>query len=37
MRFHHFCRACDLSSIAEKGLYPHVAHEPIMSLGHEVV
>ena len=24
MRLHHFCRASDLGSIAEKGLYPHV-------------
>jgi hypothetical protein len=37
MRLHHFCRASDLDSIAEKGLYPHVAHEALMSLGHEVV
>jgi hypothetical protein len=37
MKLYHFCRASDLDSIAEKGLYPHVAHEAIMSLGHEVV
>jgi hypothetical protein len=37
MKLHHFCRASDLDSIAEKGLYQHVAHEAIMSLGHEVV
>ena len=37
MKLHHFCRTSDLDSIAEKGLYPHVAHELIMSLGHEVV
>ena len=37
MRLFHFCRTSDLDSIAEKGVYPHVAHESIMSLGHEVV
>jgi hypothetical protein len=37
MKLHHFCRASDLDSIAEKGLYPHVAHESTMSLGREVV
>ena len=37
MKLHHFCRASDLNSIAKKGLYPHVAHEAIVSLGHEVV
>jgi len=37
MRLHHFCRASDLDSIAEKGLYPHVPHEPQMSLGFSVV
>jgi hypothetical protein len=37
MKLYHFCRTSDLDSIAEKGLYPHVAHESIMSLGHEVV
>ena len=37
MRLHHFCRASDLDSIAVKGLCLHVAHEPMMSLGHEVV
>jgi hypothetical protein len=35
MKLYHFCRASDLENIAEKGLYPHVAREPIMSLGHE--
>jgi hypothetical protein len=28
MRLYHFCRASDLDSIAEKGLYPHVPTEP---------
>ena len=37
MKLHHFCRTSDLDSIAEKGLYPHVAHESTMSLGREVV
>ena len=37
MKLHHFCRTSDLDSIAEKGLYPHVAHELTMSLGHQVV
>jgi hypothetical protein len=37
MRLFHFCRASDLDSIVEKGLYPHVAHEAIMSLGLPVV
>ena len=37
MKLHHFCRASDLDSIAEKGLYPHVPYEPVMSLGEEVV
>jgi hypothetical protein len=37
MRLHHFCRASDLTSIAEKGLYPHTPVEGIMSLGREVV
>jgi hypothetical protein len=37
MKLHHFCRASDLDSITEKGLYPHVPTEPIMSLGEEVV
>ena len=37
MKLFHFCRASDLDSIAKKGLYPHLAHEAIMSLGHEVV
>ena len=37
MKLFHFCRASDLDSIANKGLYPHLAHEAIMSLGHEVV
>ena len=37
MKLYHFCRASDLDSIAEKGLYPHVPTEPIMSLGEEVV
>ena len=37
MKLFHFCRESDLDSISEKGLYAHVAHEPIMSLGHEVV
>ena len=36
MRLFHFCRTSDLDSIAEN-LYPHVAHESIVSLGHEVV
>jgi hypothetical protein len=33
MKLYHFCRASDLDSIAEKGLYPHVPTEPVMSLG----
>ena len=37
MKLYHFCRASDLDSIAEKGLYPHVPTEPVMSLGEEVV
>ena len=37
MKLHHFCRASDLNSIAKQGLYPHVVHEAIVSLGHEVV
>jgi hypothetical protein len=37
MKLFHFCRASDLDSIAEKGLYPHVPTEPVMSLGEEVV
>jgi hypothetical protein len=37
MKLHHFCRASDLDSITEKGLYPHVPTDPIMSLGEEVV
>jgi hypothetical protein len=37
MRLYHFCRASDLDSIAEKGLYPHVPKESAMSLGQEVV
>ena len=37
MKLHHFCRTSDLDSIAEKGLYPHVPTEPVMSLGEEVV
>jgi hypothetical protein len=37
MKLYHFCRAPDLDSIAEKGLYPHVPTEPVMSLGEEVV
>jgi hypothetical protein len=37
MKLHHFYRASDLDGIAEKRLHPHVAHEAIMSLGHEVV
>jgi hypothetical protein len=37
MKLYHFCRASDLDSIAEKGLCPHVASKPIMSLGEEVV
>ena len=37
MKLHHFCRTSDLDSIAEKGLYPHVPTEPVMSLGREVV
>ena len=37
MKLHHFRRTSDLDSIAEKGMYPHVAHESTMSLRHEVV
>ena len=37
MKLFHFCRASDLNSIAEKGLFPHAPKEPVMSLGHEVV
>jgi hypothetical protein len=37
MKLHHFCRASDLDSIAEKGLYPHVPYEPVMSLGLSVI
>ena len=37
MKLFHFCRASDLDSIAEKGLYPHVPAKPVMSLGEEVV
>jgi len=37
MKLYHFCRASDLDSIAEKGLYPHVPTEPAMSLGEEGV
>jgi hypothetical protein len=37
MKLFHFCRTSDLDSIAEKGLYPHVPTEPVMSLGEEVV
>jgi hypothetical protein len=37
MRLYHFCREKNLDSIAEKGLYPHVAYDPRMSLGQEVV
>jgi hypothetical protein len=33
MKLYHFCRASDLDSIADKGLYPHVPTEPVMSLG----
>ena len=37
MKLYHFCRTSDLDSIAEKGLFPHIPKEPVMSLGHEVV
>jgi hypothetical protein len=37
MKLYHFCRASDLESIAEKGLFPHVPKEPVMSVGHGVV
>jgi hypothetical protein len=37
MKLFHFCRASDLDSVAEKGLYPLVPTEPVMSLGEEVV
>jgi hypothetical protein len=37
MKLYHFCRASDLDSIAEKGLYPHVPTESAMSLGEEGV
>ena len=37
MKLFHFCRTSDLDSIAEKGLYPHVPTELVMSLGEEVV
>jgi hypothetical protein len=37
MRLYHFCRPKDLDSIAEKGLYPHVAYDPRMSVGQSAV
>ena len=37
MKLYHFCRASDLDSIADKGLYARVPTEPVMSLGEEVV
>jgi hypothetical protein len=37
MKLYHFCQEKNLESIAEKGLYPHVPHESIMSLGLSVV
>jgi hypothetical protein len=33
MKLYHFCKPSNLASIAEKGLYPHVPKEPVMTLG----